>query len=208
MHAEGQGQEDRGTGRWRSGSDVRLRLRRDSGADARADHVCASSRDGSSPGLRKSGKVSWLRPDAKSQVSVLYEDGKPAAITNVVVSTQHSADVDHPEIEKFVIEKVIKKVLPKESSDSEDGVPHQSDRALRDWGTARRQRPHRDARSSSILTAGWDVMAAARFRARIPPRLIAAPLTWAAMWPRMSWQQVWPRNAKCSSPTQSGIPSR
>jgi S-adenosylmethionine synthetase len=63
--------------------------------------------------LRKSGKVNWLRPDAKSQVSVLYEDGKPAAIMNVVVSTQHSADVDHSEIEKFVIEKVIKKVIPK-----------------------------------------------------------------------------------------------
>lgn len=63
--------------------------------------------------LRKSGKVNWLRPDAKSQVSVVYEDGKPVAIANVVVSTQHAADVDHPEIEKFVIEKVIKKVLPK-----------------------------------------------------------------------------------------------
>jgi S-adenosylmethionine synthetase len=63
--------------------------------------------------LRKSGKVNWLRPDAKSQVSVLYEDGKPAAIVNVVVSTQHSAEVDHSEIEKFVIEKVIKKVIPK-----------------------------------------------------------------------------------------------
>jgi S-adenosylmethionine synthetase len=63
--------------------------------------------------LRKSGKVNWLRPDAKSQVSVLYEDGKPTAIVNVVVSTQHSADVEHAEIEKFVIEKVVKKVLPK-----------------------------------------------------------------------------------------------
>jgi S-adenosylmethionine synthetase len=63
--------------------------------------------------LRKSGKVNWLRPDAKSQVSVLYEDGKPIAIMNVVVSTQHSAEIEHPEIEKFVIEKVIKKVLPK-----------------------------------------------------------------------------------------------
>jgi S-adenosylmethionine synthetase len=63
--------------------------------------------------LRKSGKANWLRPDAKSQVSVLYEDGKPAAIMNVVISTQHSAEVDHSEIEKFVVEKVIKKVLPK-----------------------------------------------------------------------------------------------
>jgi S-adenosylmethionine synthetase len=63
--------------------------------------------------LRKSGKVAWLRPDAKSQVSVLYEDGKPTAITNVVISTQHSADATHSEIKKFVVEKVIKMVLPK-----------------------------------------------------------------------------------------------
>ena len=63
--------------------------------------------------LRKSGKVDWLRPDAKSQVSVHYENGRPIAISNVVVSTQHSADVSHSEIRKFVVEKVIKKVIPK-----------------------------------------------------------------------------------------------
>jgi S-adenosylmethionine synthetase len=62
--------------------------------------------------IRKGGKVPWLRPDAKSQVSVIYENGVPVAISNVVISTQHSADVDHAEIEKFCIEKVIKKVLP------------------------------------------------------------------------------------------------
>jgi S-adenosylmethionine synthetase len=63
--------------------------------------------------IRKSGKANWLRPDAKSQVSVVYEDGKPVAIANVVISTQHSADAEHAEIEKFCIEKIIKKVLPK-----------------------------------------------------------------------------------------------
>ena len=63
--------------------------------------------------IRKSGKVKWLRPDAKSQVSVEYVDGKPTRIVNVVVSTQHTADVDHATIEKFIIENVIKKVLPK-----------------------------------------------------------------------------------------------
>ena len=63
--------------------------------------------------VRKAGKVKWLRPDAKSQVSVRYEDGKPVAITNVVISTQHSADVSHSEIEKFCIEKIVKQVLPK-----------------------------------------------------------------------------------------------
>jgi S-adenosylmethionine synthetase len=62
--------------------------------------------------IRKSGKVSWLRPDAKSQVSVVYQDGKPVAISNVVISTQHAANAEHAEIEKFCIEKIIKKVLP------------------------------------------------------------------------------------------------
>src|SRR5436853_2642513 len=64
--------------------------------------------------IRKSGKVSWLRPDAKSQVSVIYENGRPIGISCVVVSTQHSRDVKHSEIRSFVIEEVIKKVLPKE----------------------------------------------------------------------------------------------
>ena len=64
--------------------------------------------------IRKAGKAAkWLRPDAKSQVSVEYVDGKPTRIVNVVISTQHAADVSHAEIEKFCIEQVIKKVLPK-----------------------------------------------------------------------------------------------
>ncbi len=64
--------------------------------------------------IRKAGKqAKWLRPDAKSQVSVEYVDGKPTRIVNVVISTQHAADVSHAEIEKFCIEQVIKKVLPK-----------------------------------------------------------------------------------------------
>jgi S-adenosylmethionine synthetase len=62
--------------------------------------------------IRKSRKVAWLRPDAKSQVSVEYVDGKPTRITNVVISTQHAASVEHREIEKFCIENVVKKVLP------------------------------------------------------------------------------------------------
>lgn len=65
--------------------------------------------------IRKAGNVAqWLRPDAKSQVSVEYVDGKPTRIVNVVISTQHAADVEHAEIEKFCIEEVIKKVLPAE----------------------------------------------------------------------------------------------
>ncbi|HYG33151.1 MAG TPA: methionine adenosyltransferase [Clostridia bacterium] len=63
--------------------------------------------------IRKNGKVKWLRPDAKSQVSVRYVNDQPVEITNVVISTQHSADVDHATIKEFCIEEVIKKTLPK-----------------------------------------------------------------------------------------------
>ena len=64
--------------------------------------------------IRKAGQLAkWLRPDAKSQVAVEYVAGKPTRIVNVVISTQHAADVLHATIEKFCIEQVIKKVLPK-----------------------------------------------------------------------------------------------
>src|SRR5215831_5099033 len=63
--------------------------------------------------IRKNGKVKWLRPDAKTQVSVRYVNDQPVAITNVVISTQHSADVTHGTIKEFCIEEVIRKTLPK-----------------------------------------------------------------------------------------------
>ncbi|MBE7539729.1 MAG: methionine adenosyltransferase [Opitutaceae bacterium] len=62
--------------------------------------------------IRKSGKARWLRPDAKSQVSIRYRDGKPVEVVNVVISTQHTEDVDHAEIESFLIKNVIRKVIP------------------------------------------------------------------------------------------------
>src|SRR6187549_419505 len=61
--------------------------------------------------LRNNGKLHWLRPDAKSQVTVKYVDGKPAEIDTVVLSTQHHPDVEHRQIEQAVIEEIIKPVL-------------------------------------------------------------------------------------------------
>jgi S-adenosylmethionine synthetase len=62
--------------------------------------------------VRKSGELSFLRPDSKSQVSVEYVNDKPVRIDTVVISTQHTPDVTHAEIEKQIIEKVVKKVIP------------------------------------------------------------------------------------------------
>ena len=64
--------------------------------------------------LRKDGRLNWLRPDAKSQLTVKYVDGKPVAIDTVVVSTQHSPEVSHAQITELVVEEIVKPVLPKE----------------------------------------------------------------------------------------------
>ena len=63
--------------------------------------------------LRRDGRLPWLRPDAKSQVTLRYTDGKPDAIETVVLSTQHQPGVTHKQIEEAIIEQVIKPVLPK-----------------------------------------------------------------------------------------------
>ncbi|HUA32840.1 MAG TPA: methionine adenosyltransferase [Candidatus Binataceae bacterium] len=62
--------------------------------------------------LRKSGAIKWLRPDAKSQVTVRYVDGKPVEVTAVVISTQHHPDVKHSEIKETMVEELIKKTIP------------------------------------------------------------------------------------------------
>jgi len=62
--------------------------------------------------VRKSGKLSWLRPDAKSQVTFVYEDGKPTGINAVVLSTQHDPDVSQNDLHEAVMEHIIKPTLP------------------------------------------------------------------------------------------------
>ncbi|MCC8997716.1 MAG: methionine adenosyltransferase [Nitrosomonas sp.] len=69
--------------------------------------------------LRKSGRLPWLRPDAKSQVSVRYVDGKPTKIETVVISTQHDPEIAYQDLKAAVIEEIIKPVLPKEMISSD-----------------------------------------------------------------------------------------
>ena len=64
--------------------------------------------------LRKDGRLPWLRPDAKSQVTLRYVNGRPVAVDTVVLSTQHHPDVSHSQIEEAVIEEIIKPTLPRE----------------------------------------------------------------------------------------------
>ena len=62
--------------------------------------------------LRRDGRLPWLRPDAKSQVTVRYVDGRPDSIDTVVLSTQHAPDIEHKQLEEAVIEQIVKPVLP------------------------------------------------------------------------------------------------
>jgi len=64
--------------------------------------------------LRKDGRLPWLRPDAKSQVTLKYVNGKPVAIDTIVLSTQHAPEIDHKQIEEASIEMIIKPVVPAE----------------------------------------------------------------------------------------------
>jgi S-adenosylmethionine synthetase len=68
--------------------------------------------------LRKSGELPWLRPDAKTQVSIEYEGYRPIRVDTVVISTQHAADVKHKVIRENLIERVIKRVIPDDWIDS------------------------------------------------------------------------------------------
>jgi S-adenosylmethionine synthetase len=69
--------------------------------------------------LRQDGTIPYLRPDAKSQVTVEYEDGHPVRVNTVVISTQHAPDVEYDTIKKDMIEKVIKKIVPAKYLDNE-----------------------------------------------------------------------------------------
>jgi S-adenosylmethionine synthetase len=64
--------------------------------------------------MRKDGRLPWLRPDAKSQVTLKYVDGKPVSIDTIVLSTQHAPEMEHKQIEEAAIESIIKPVVPKE----------------------------------------------------------------------------------------------
>jgi S-adenosylmethionine synthetase len=67
--------------------------------------------------VRKSGKLSWLRPDGKSQVTVEYIDGKPKKVHTVVIAAQHDPDVDNDTLREAIIEEVIKDIIPGEMLD-------------------------------------------------------------------------------------------
>ena len=158
--------------------------------------------------VRRSGKLNFLRPDGKSQVSVEYVDGKPKRIDAVVVSTQHDDDVSTEELRADVKKHIIDPVMPSEHGGFRHQVSHQSHRPFRDRRTARRHRSdrpqdhrrhlrrHGPARRRRVLRQGSDEGG--------PLGLLHGALH------RQEPGGVRPgqRAAKCSWPTRSAWPSR
>ena len=156
--------------------------------------------------IRKSGKVNWLRPDAKSQVSVIYEDNKPVGISNVVISTQHAEGVDNDTIRDFLLENVIRAELPAEM------LNDKTEFLINPTGRFVIGGPQGDTgltgRKIIVDTYGGAGRVAGRSRARTRRRWTARPRTWAAGSPRTSSRRGWRRTARCSSPTPSAGPTR
>ena len=158
--------------------------------------------------VRKSGKLPYLRPDGKSQVTVEYdENGKPARIDAVVISSQHSESVTNEELHADILKHVIQAVLPAEWLDEHTkyhinptgrfviGGP------MGDTGLTGRK----------IIVDTYGGMGrhgGGAFSGRTRRRSTAPRPTWPATSPRTSWPPAWPSAPKSSSPTPSALPSR
>jgi S-adenosylmethionine synthetase len=140
--------------------------------------------------VRKNGTLPWLRPDAKSQVTFVYEDNKPVSIDAVVLSTQHRADISMTELRAGVT--------------SSTSTPPGASRSAARWAMPASP----GARSSSTLTAARPAMAAAPSPARTRPRSTVRRPTRRAT-SRRTWSRpASPTAAKCRCRTRSGSPSR
>lgn len=152
--------------------------------------------------VRKNGTLPFLRPDGKTQVSVRYVDGKPEAVEKVLISTQHDEGVEHDQLEAALIEHVINPVLAAEGLKAANDM----DIYVNPTGRFVIGGPMGDtgltvARLSSIPTAAWAVMVAARSRAKTARRSTAPQHTLRVGSPKTLWRLAWPIAAKCKSPT-------
>jgi S-adenosylmethionine synthetase len=112
---------------------------------------------------RRSGKLPFVRPDGKSQVSVVYDGFRPIRVDTVVVSTQHDPDVSHKQLSAAIIDEIIKKEIPAKLLDKKTRFLVNPTGRFVTGGPQGGLRCPPAARSSWILTAGWGGTAAARF---------------------------------------------
>ena len=152
--------------------------------------------------VRKSGELSWLRPDGKSQVTVEYgEEGQVLRCPAIVISTQHSPDISIESLREAVVETVIKPAIPAEYIDKDTKF------YINPTGRFVIGGPVGDSglTGRKIIV---DTTAAAASPARTPPRWTAAAPTWPGTSPRTLWPRASPSGATSSWPTPSASASR
>ena len=156
---------------------------------------------------RHSGKYPWLRPDAKSQVSVVYTGNTPVRVSSVLVSTQHSKDVSQAEIRDYVV-NVLAPRAPWASGSPRTPSSSSIPAAASPSAARRPTAASPAARSSSTATAAPAGTAAARSAARTRPRSTAAAPTTAATSPAASCRRAWRSAPRSRCRTPSDEPSR
>lgn len=146
--------------------------------------------------LRRDGRLPWLRPDAKSQVTVRYKDGKPVAIDTVVLSTQHAPDIELEAIREAVINQIILPVLPKEL------INDNTRYLINPTGRFVIGGPQGDCgltgRKIIVDTYGGAAPhGGGAFSGKDPSRWIDRRLMPVVMWPRILLLRVWPHVVWC-----------
>lgn len=147
--------------------------------------------------MRKDGTEPTLGPDAKSQLTVRYENGKPVGVTSIVLSTQHLDEAMTSDDVRLVVEPYIRETLPEEWIGAETAWH------VNPTGKFVIGGPDGDAgltgRKIIVDTYGGAApMVAAHFLGKTRQRLTAPRPMRRAIWQRTWWQQVWPRNARSS----------
>ena len=156
--------------------------------------------------LRKDGRLPWLRPDAKSQVTFRYVNGRPVEVDTVVLSTQHAPEISQAAIREAVIEDIIKPSFP------EGLITPQTKFLVNPTGRFVIGGPQGDCgltgRKIIVDTYGGACPhGGGAFSGKDPSRSTARPPTRPATWPRTSWPPAWRASARCRSATPSAWPS-
>ena len=119
--------------------------------------------------IRKGGEAPFIKPDSKSQVTVDYQDGRPVRVSSVVISTQHSREVNNETLRETVIDGVIRAVIPAEYLD-QNTIFHVNPTGRSRLGDLRETAASLAERSSWIPMAAWGATVGVRFQAKTPPR--------------------------------------
>lgn len=152
--------------------------------------------------LRKSGEAPFLRPDAKSQVSLLYQEGKPVHIDSVVISHQHTEQARRDTLIPYLTKEVIEAVLMPTGLLNEKTKMYINPTGRFVTGGPAGDTGLTGRKSLSIPMAAWAAMGGEPLVERIPPRLTAAVPTWLATLQRTWWQMAYAQPVRSNSPMQ------